>query len=61
MPVTYTICMYDTVNALAPRGCYVACISAVWCNFHAGSGTRIAIRNHDNVYRYTKYLVLEAN
>ena len=28
MPVTYTICMYDTVNALAPRGCYVACISA---------------------------------
>ena len=56
VPVTYTICMYDTVNTLAPRG-YIACICAVWCNFHAYSGI-IVITHHDNVYRYyTKYLV----
>ena len=44
-----------TVNALAPRG-YIACTYELWCNFHADSGI-IAITRHDNVYRYTKYLV----
>ena len=60
VPVAYTICMYDRVNVLAPRGYYVACVCAVWCNFHADSGIT-AITHHDNVYRYAKYLVREAN